>query len=94
MEKNSRPVYQKQNSFFEIRQNQKSSLTVALGRVASVRKKNSLTKKMSVAHREIFNQVCRDLLDSDLPESPGRFSINPVLWKKLQHILTLTCLDI
>ena len=77
MEKNSRPVYQKQNSFFEIRQNQKNSLAVALGRVARVRKKNSLTKKMSVAHREIFNQVCRDLLDSDLPESPGRFSINP-----------------
>ena len=77
MEKNSRPVYQKQNSFFEIRQNQKNSLTVALGRGASVRKKNSLTKKMSVAHREIINQVCRDLLDSDLPESPGRFSINP-----------------
>jgi radical SAM protein with 4Fe4S-binding SPASM domain len=77
MEKSSRPVYQKQNSFYEIRQNQKNSLTVALGRIASVRKKNIFTKKMSVAHREIFRQVCRDLLDSDLPESPGRFSINP-----------------
>ena len=77
MEKSSRPVYQKQNSFYEIRQNQKNSLTVALGRIASVRKKNIFTKKMSVAHREIFRQVCKDLLDSDLPESPGRFSINP-----------------
>jgi radical SAM protein with 4Fe4S-binding SPASM domain len=77
MEKSSRPVYQKQNSFYEIRQNQKNSLTEALGRIASVRKKNIFTKKMSVAHREIFRQVCKDLLDSDLPESPGRFSINP-----------------
>ena len=83
MEKSSRPVYQKQNSFYEIRQNQKNSLTVALGRIASVRKKNIFTKKMSVAHREIFRQVCRDLLDSDLPESPERFSINPSVLEEI-----------
>ena len=83
MEKSSRPVYQKQNSFYEIRQNQKNSLTEALGRIASVRKKNIFTKKMSVAHREIFRQVCKDLLDSDLPESPGRFSINPSVLEEI-----------
>jgi radical SAM protein with 4Fe4S-binding SPASM domain len=83
MEKSSRPVYQKQNSFYEIRQNQKNSLTEALGRIASVRKKNIFTKKMSVAHREIFRQVCRDLLDSDLPESPERFSINPSVLEEI-----------
>ncbi len=77
MEKDSRPVYQKQNSFFEIRHKEKSTLTAILTRIASIRQKDDLIGKLSVAHRQIFNQVCKDLLDLDMPEKPSRFSLSP-----------------
>jgi MoaA/NifB/PqqE/SkfB family radical SAM enzyme len=77
MEKDSRPVYQKQNSFFEIRHKEKSTLTAILTRIASIRQKDDLIGKLSVAHRQIFNQVCKDLLDLDTPEKPSRFSLSP-----------------
>jgi radical SAM protein with 4Fe4S-binding SPASM domain len=77
MEKDSRPVYQKQNSFFEIRHKEKSTLTATLTRIASIRQRDDLIGEMSAAHRQIFNQVCKDLLDLDMPENPSRFSLSP-----------------
>jgi MoaA/NifB/PqqE/SkfB family radical SAM enzyme len=77
MEKDSRPIYQKQNSFFEIRHKEKSTLAATLTRIASVRPRDDLIGKLSIAHRQIFNQVCKDLLDLDTPEKPSRFSLSP-----------------
>ena len=77
MEKDSRPVYKKQNSFFEIRHKEKSTLTATLARITSIRRRDDLIEKLSIAHRQIFNQVCKDLLDFDTPEKPSRFSLSP-----------------
>jgi radical SAM protein with 4Fe4S-binding SPASM domain len=77
MKKDSRPVYQKQNSFFEIRHQEKSTLTATLKRIATLHQIDDRVEEMSVAHRQIFNQVCKDLLDLDTPEKPSRFSLNP-----------------
>jgi hypothetical protein len=77
MEKDSRPVYQKQNSFFEIRHKEKSTLTATLTRIASIRQRDDLSREMPVAHRQIFIRVCKDLLDLDMPEKPSRFSLSP-----------------
>jgi radical SAM protein with 4Fe4S-binding SPASM domain len=77
MKKDSQSVYQKQNSFFEIRHQEKSTLTATLTRIATLRQMDDRIEKMSVAHRQIFIQVCKDLLDLDTPEKPSRFSLSP-----------------
>jgi len=77
MEKDSRPVYQKQNSFFEIRHKQRNTLAETLARVATVRGKDDLVGKMSEEHRQIFHKVCKDLLDLDTSNSPSQFSLSP-----------------
>ena len=77
MKKDSRPVYQKQNSFFEIRRKDNNSLAETLDRIARVRKRDDLIGKMSQVHKQILNQVCKDLFETDLPDDPTRFSINP-----------------
>ena len=91
MEKDSRPVYQKENSFFEIRHKEKSTLTAALTRIASVRQRDDLIGGISVAHQQIFNQVCKDLLDLDMPEKPSRFSLSPNI---VDEIATYSDLDL
>jgi hypothetical protein len=91
MENESRPVYQKQNSFFEIRHKEKSTLTATLTRIANIRQRDDLIDEMSVAHRQIFNQVCKDLLDLDMPEKPSRFSLSPNV---VDEIATYSDLDL
>ena len=77
MKKDTRPVYQKQNSFFDIRHNQENTLAGTLARIAATRGKNDLIGKMSKAHKQVFNQVCNDLLDSDSLNDPSLFSLSP-----------------
>ena len=77
MKKDTRPVYQKQNSFFDIRHNQENTLAGTLARIAATRGKNDLIGKMSKAHKQVFNQVCNDLLDSDSLNDPSMFSLSP-----------------
>jgi wyosine [tRNA(Phe)-imidazoG37] synthetase (radical SAM superfamily) len=77
MKKDSRPVYQKQNSFFEIRHQEKSTLAATLTRIANIRQRDDLIGEMSLAHRQIFNQVCKDLLDLDMSEKPSQFTLSP-----------------
>ena len=77
MEKDPRPVYQKQNSIFEIRHKQKNSLAETLTRVATVRGKDDLFRAMSEKHRQIFHKACKDLLDFDMSNSPSQFSLSP-----------------
>ena len=48
---NPRPIYNKHNSFVEIRQNQKNTVAAAIDRVANLRQRDDLTAKMSKAHR-------------------------------------------
>ena len=91
MEKDSRPVYKKQNSFFEIRHKEKSTLTATLARITSIRRRDDLIEKLSIAHRQIFNQVCKDLLDFDTPEKPSRFSLSPNI---VDEIATYSDLDL
>ena len=91
MEKDSRPVYQKQNSFFEIRHQEKSTLAATLTRIANIRQRDDLIGEISVAHQQIFNQVCKDLLDLDMPEKPSRFSLSPNI---VDEIATYSDLDL
>jgi hypothetical protein len=91
MEKDSRPVYKKQNSFFEIRHKEKSTLTATLARITSIRRRDDLIEKLSIAHRQIFNQVCQDLLEFDTPEKPSRFSLSPNV---VDEIATYSDLDL
>ena len=74
---NPRPIYNKHNSFVEIRQNQKNTLAAAIDRVANLRQRDNLTAKMSKAHRQIFNQVCTDLVGFDSSDNSSRFSLSP-----------------
>jgi radical SAM protein with 4Fe4S-binding SPASM domain len=77
MEKDSRPVYQKQNSFFEIRHKQKTTLAETLTRVATIRRRDDLIGAMSEEHRQLFHKACKDLLDFDTSNSPSNFSLSP-----------------
>jgi hypothetical protein len=91
MEKDSRPVYQKQNSFFEIRHKEKSTLEATLSRIAKIRQRDDLIEKLSEAHRQILNQVYKDLLDWDPPEKSSRFSLSPNI---VDEIATYSDLDL
>lgn len=91
MEKNLRPVYHKQNSFFEIRQKQKSTLSDTLARVVKVRGREDLVRGMSKAHRKIFDQACIDLLGFDSLDNSARFSLNPSV---IEEIATYPDLDL
>ncbi len=88
MKKDSRPVYQKQNSFFEIRHKDNNSLAETLERIKSVRKRDDFSEKMSQAHKQIFNQVCNDLFDSDSKDQFNQFSLNPSVVEEIA-----TCSD-
>ena len=65
MENDPRPVYQKQNSFYEIRHNQKNTLASTLNRITRIRQNSDLIRKMPEAHKKIFKQLCEDLFDYD-----------------------------
>ncbi len=73
----NRPVYEKHNSFVEIRHQHKDALAAAVKRVADVRGRSDLVEEMSQAHRQIFNQACADLLDSDPQDNQPQFSLSP-----------------
>ena len=77
MEKSPRPIYQKQNSFFEIRHKQKNTLAATLNRISAIRGRDDFSSKMSQPHKQIFHQLCLDLLDSDSAENPTQFSLSP-----------------
>jgi hypothetical protein len=77
MEEKKRPIYEKHNSFVEIRHQNKDALASAINRVAGIKNRADLTGSMSEAHRHIFSQVCRDLLDPNLQDSQPRFSLSP-----------------
>jgi MoaA/NifB/PqqE/SkfB family radical SAM enzyme len=77
MEQNSRPIYQKQNSFFDIRKNQKTTKAEILNRIAGIRGDHDLIGKISEAHQGIFKKICGDLLDCESPESQPQFSLSP-----------------
>lgn len=77
MKNESRPIFKKQNSFFEIRHNPKNSLAETLDRIANVRNRPELMEKMSETHRRSYQQACQDLLDTDSSNSKTRFSLNP-----------------
>ncbi len=72
-----RPIYEKHNSFVEIRHQNKDALAAAMKRVGGVRGRNDLIEEMSKAHRQIFSQACRDLLDESPQENQPLFSLSP-----------------
>jgi MoaA/NifB/PqqE/SkfB family radical SAM enzyme len=72
----NRPVYEKHNSFVEIRYQHKDVHAEAMKRVAGVRSRNDLVGKMSEEHQQVFNQVCADLLDPDPQDNQPRFFLS------------------
>jgi radical SAM protein with 4Fe4S-binding SPASM domain len=77
MKQDSRPIYQKQNSFFDIRKNEKTTLDEILARLAGIRGDYDLIGKISEDHQKIFEKVCRDLLDSESSKNQPHFSLSP-----------------
>ncbi len=73
----NRPIYEKHNSFVEIRYQHKDALAATMKRIDGVRSGDDLAGEMSEAHRQIFNQVCKDLLDPDQQDNLLRFSLSP-----------------
>jgi hypothetical protein len=73
----NRPVYEKHNSFVEIKHQHKGALAEAMSRIAGVRSRNDLVGKMSEVHQQVFNQVCVDLLDPDPQDNQPRFFLSP-----------------
>jgi hypothetical protein len=73
----NRPVYEKHNSFVEIRHQHKDALDIAMKRVSSVRNRDEFVGEMSKAHRQVFSLVCADLLDRDPQDNLPRFSLSP-----------------
>lgn len=72
-----RPIYKKHNSFIELRHRHDDALALAINRVSTVRGRDDVAKELSVAHRQILDQVYRDLFDSGLQDSEPRFSLTP-----------------
>ena len=72
-----RPVYEKHNSFVEIRYQHKDALAEAMNRIVRVRKGDDLLKDMSEVHRKVFQQVCKDLFDPDPQDNQPLFSLSP-----------------
>jgi hypothetical protein len=73
----NRPVYEKHNSFVEIRHQHKDALAAAMNRIAAVRSNDNLIRKMSEVHQQVFSQVCRDLLDPCPQDNQPRFFLSP-----------------
>ena len=73
----NRPVYEKHNSFVEIRHQQRDALVTAVNRVGNVRNRDDLVGEMSEVHRQVFSQVCSDLLDPNPQDNQPRFSLTP-----------------
>jgi hypothetical protein len=77
MEEKKRPVYEKHNSFIEIRHKQKDAMSSAKNRIAGLLNRADLLESMSESYRRIFNQVCADLLGPDSQDNQPRFSLSP-----------------
>ena len=73
----NRPIYKKHNSIVELRHQHKDALAAAMKRVASIRNDDKLVEGISEVHRQVFDQVCRDLLDPDPQDNQPRFSLSP-----------------
>lgn len=73
----NRPVYEKHNSFVEIRHQHKDALAVAMNRIAGISSRDDLLGKLSESHRRVFDQACKDLFDPDPQEGQSRFSLSP-----------------
>ena len=74
----NRPVYEKHNSFVEIRHQHKNALAAAMKRIAGVRNRDDLVEKMSEVHQRVFSQACKDLLDPDPQDKQPDFPLVPV----------------
>jgi len=79
----NRPVYEKHNSFVEIRHQHKNALAAAMKRIAGVRNRDDLVEKMSEVHQRVFSQACKDLLDPDPQDKQPRFSLSPSVTEEI-----------
>jgi MoaA/NifB/PqqE/SkfB family radical SAM enzyme len=77
VEKGSRPVFKKHNSFVEIRHHHADALSGALSRVIALRAAADVVKGLSPAHARILQQVFADLLDSKDSGTEPRFALTP-----------------
>jgi hypothetical protein len=73
----NRPVYEKHNSFVEIRHQNRDALAMATKRIANARDRVDLIGEMSEAHQQIFNDACRDLFEPDPLCSQPKFCLSP-----------------
>lgn len=76
MEKASRPVYQKHNSFVELRHGHEDALASAVARVRALRFDPLRAHGLSAAHSGVLDQAIADLLDPATDDGP-RFALAP-----------------
>src|SRR5437879_1477300 len=77
MEKAGRDIYQKHNSFVEIRHRHDDALTDALNRVAALRNDVHSSKGLPQVQAPILEEVFIDLLDNNEECAEPRFSLAP-----------------
>jgi hypothetical protein len=87
----NRPVYEKHNSFVEIRHQHKDALVAAMERIGGARDRDDLVGKMTKAHQQVFGQACSDLLDPDPQDNQPRFFLSPSV---VEEIATYTDSDL
>jgi uncharacterized radical SAM superfamily Fe-S cluster-containing enzyme len=88
---NNRPIYEKHNSFVEIRHQTKDQLAVSMKRITELSEKEDCIKNMSEPHRHIFDQLCTDLFSPKTENDRPCFSLSPNV---IGEIATVTDADL
>jgi len=73
----NRPIYEKHNSFVEIRHQNNDLLAVSMKRISDLSGKKDCLKNLSEPHRHIFDQLCKDLFSPEPENERPCFSLSP-----------------
>jgi len=76
MEKPDRKPYRKHNSFVELRHKHDEAAQRARARIALVKSRHDLLDRLTVAHRQLFEQAVSDIF-ADPVEGVPRFALGP-----------------
>lgn len=91
MTEKNRPIYEKHNSFVEIRHQNNDLLAVSMKRIAELSDKEDCLKNLSEPHRPIFDQLCKDLLSPTPENNRPCFSLSPNV---VEEIATVSDADL
>ncbi|MCH4903860.1 radical SAM protein [Cylindrospermopsis raciborskii CHAB3438] len=78
-------LYQKHNSFVELRNHNRQAIEETINRIATLRDTPERSQVLSSNQRSILQQVYRDLLDGGLPDEP-QFTLSPNVVEEIARI--------